>query len=486
MRDWLVNLPEELTESDLIDMVEGTLTVSRETIAIAALKAEPRLGLLIKQMRLDKAAMASAPDVAAPSTLQDRVLETIDAQMIREIAARDQEMSGGIPISSFQYYEPSQARGVLDSKLFRFCAVAAAVLLVTGVTAYIAHEISSENAHRALMDRTAKAPKPIQPAAVEDAPGDKIEVASKAEMEAVAVPQADQTAGNTSSSAAAGSPSTVAEGTKAADASPAPLNSKVVQENALALQIQHSKGTAQKPAEKAVEKRTEEIAAGQTPSKSSAPATVTDATAPAKNEPKPGVMSITGAARLAKEGRLAIVIRPKDATGFIKRLDGLARAGAQSPSGSQREMAWRAIDMRQVPAQFAALTMPVPDEFPSDPAPGRPNTPTSPAIAGSSPTDAPASGQPSPQTSAEPPPLPKLRPMVKMIYTVEIEPSERGLTDLARIVGEVDGLTARYRLLDTPVVRDISLDPDTVLWWTSSPARWSKPAVVPLIIESRE
>src|SRR5438128_1141813 len=110
MRDWLVNLPEELTESDLIDMVEGTLSASREPVAIAALKAEPRLGLLIKQMRIDKAALAGVPAVSAPEALADSVLAQIDAHVLRSLAAEAQERSAGIPINSIAMDEGPQAR----------------------------------------------------------------------------------------------------------------------------------------------------------------------------------------------------------------------------------------------------------------------------------------------------------------------------------------------------------------------------------------
>ena len=45
------------------------------------------------------------------------------------------------------------------------------------------------------------------------------------------------------------------------------------------------------------------------------------------------------------------------------------------------------------------------------------------------------------------------------------------------------GRSVRVLVLDEPVDQTLATDAASVLWWSASPAKWSRPVIVPVIIE---
>ncbi len=177
------------------------------------------------------------------------------------------------------------------------------------------------------------------------------------------------------------------------------------------------------------------------------------------------------AARLAAEGRLAITIRTSASGSALKRLESLARA---------RDTGWHTIAL-EAPAQYASLMTPQMDLVP---APTIPNTPAPTAIAGTQTT--PKSNLPVPPTST--PVIPPLRPVVKAIYTVDLTPGEQPFESLLRSITDTlpEGATITLRTLPQPIAAPVSLDPESVLWWSSPTGKWSKRGRIPVVIEGLE
>lgn len=178
------------------------------------------------------------------------------------------------------------------------------------------------------------------------------------------------------------------------------------------------------------------------------------------------------AARLAAEGRLTITVRTAAAAPALKRLESLAKA---------RDTAWHPIAL-EAPAQYAMLLTPRTD--PTTP-PTTPNTPNPIAITGTQTPSSPTSVKSNP---AGAPLLPKLHPVVKAIYAVDLTPGEQPLESLMRSITDTlpEGATVTLHTLPQPIATPVAMDPDSVLWWTSPASKWSKRLRVPVVVEGLE
>lgn len=139
MPDWMSNLPAELTEADLTGMVEGTLPPEREAVAIAALKAEPRLGLLIKSLRNDREqSRQGAAEMDAPADVRSGVLAAIDRRVIRELDEQAQQ-NARVPVAApvMVIRETGGWESFLQGRGARRLAIAAGLVLAAGAAVYI-------------------------------------------------------------------------------------------------------------------------------------------------------------------------------------------------------------------------------------------------------------------------------------------------------------------------------------------------------------
>jgi hypothetical protein len=482
MRDWLVNLPEELTESDLVDMVEGTLPAAREGVAIAALKAEPRLGLLIKQLRVDKAGLAGlgaglgagagaeATGVSANGVSTDlvaRVVESCRVKTLRELAAEAEASVTDIPVSSLQIDEAGPLRAVWGSVLFRFSA-AAAVLALVGVVVYsITTDIQQERGGIAVAQRDsvgwdsagrnlAELAQPL-PAGVDENAG----------------PVTGGDNGADSTAIASGADATTPTGEGSHDVVTDPGTSTAM-----------STG----------------VTAGAEPTKPD----VGDARG----------MSPATAAKLAREGMLGVVVTTTRSAATIQRFDALVRLAPATAIGVGDDPVWRSVPVGaggETGQAFAALMRVRVDEAIANPgkAGGRDGaTPT--VVAGddaqgdaqgdsggaaqsgagrNGPGNGPGNGLGDGLIAGLPP------IGVRSAYSAEVAPSERGIEALCRSIRE-DGVargalragedvTIEFRRLDAPASGAATLDPSSIMWWTLPSSRWEKPALVPVVVHGR-
>jgi hypothetical protein len=182
--------------------------------------------------------------------------------------------------------------------------------------------------------------------------------------------------------------------------------------------------------------------------------------------PTPEPIDETRALALAREGRLVITIHATTAQPTVKRLETLAKAGSRE--------GWRTIALDNVPAEYAALTTPSVSFTPS--AKLHPNEPAfaSEKPVGSAPKNA-------PQDTAS------LRPTVKAIYTAEVNPGDRWVSGLIRTVTDALPEGAILELREGPsIASSPAVDADSVLWWNSPSAKWSKKTTVPIVVEGLE
>lgn len=390
------HLPAGITEADLIDLVDGVaLHPSREAAVLAALKAEPRLGLSIKQMREDRAGLTALGELHAPLGLADGIEARLEADAIRSLAHAEEGAADVIPISTMRVETPGIWHHLLESAWPKRLATAASLAIV-GSLIYFGGREMLRNGWPTTSSTLAVKPTPapdIAPPAPHDAPA-PIEVA-----------------------AAPDTPSTAASGpTLIADAAPA--EQPITPEQAVAL---------------------------------------------------------------AREGRLVISVRaPRDAASTLKRVETLARSGS-------RDASWRTLALDGLPTEFALLTAPSMPAPPTHTTPAADPTRPEIGIAAADPAK-PHDSVPAVQT----PPTP-LRPVVKAIYTIELDPRERSITDLLESLRDSSrgslvqsGTEVVLRKLDQPLERTISLAPEDILWWANQPSAWTRRATVPVVIETLE
>jgi hypothetical protein len=176
-------------------------------------------------------------------------------------------------------------------------------------------------------------------------------------------------------------------------------------------------------------------------------------------------MTEARAAELASEGRLTVTVYTTIAQTATKKLDALAKAGGRE--------GWRALPMDNVPSEFAMLLAP------------------------SAPVRVPTMIEPNPIIVASERPMPAApvgvalpapRPVVKAIYTVDVNPGEKGMHGLVRAVTDALPEGAMIVLRETPRRSEAApaLDADSVLWWNGAPGKWAKRITVPIVVEGME
>jgi hypothetical protein len=118
--------------------VDGRLPASREEVVLLALKADPRLGTLVRAMRQDRAGLldlgrADARLDPAPEGLHDAIAARLDAEALRGLAAEAEAAPGSIPVSTIEPETPGVLRILVESVWARRLSMAAAVVIVAGV-----------------------------------------------------------------------------------------------------------------------------------------------------------------------------------------------------------------------------------------------------------------------------------------------------------------------------------------------------------------
>lgn len=144
-----LSLPAGLTEADLIDLIEGgaaALTPELERVMIEALRQEPRLGLLIKQMRAERTAVAEwgATAAAAPGNLIEGIEAKLDRNALSELVAESEEAPAPIPISRVQPMRRGLAAIIAESVWSRRLATAASVAIVGGLGYFAVRELAKK------------------------------------------------------------------------------------------------------------------------------------------------------------------------------------------------------------------------------------------------------------------------------------------------------------------------------------------------------
>lgn len=137
-------LPFGLTEDDLVDLVEGSLPAHREAVVLAALKAKPRLGLLVKHLRADSAALVSLAeiDTIAPAGLADGIEARLQSEALHALADDSAHAPLSLPVSSVRVDEPGVIRILLESVWARRFATAASIAIVGGIAAFAVLQVS--------------------------------------------------------------------------------------------------------------------------------------------------------------------------------------------------------------------------------------------------------------------------------------------------------------------------------------------------------
>ncbi|HMN40614.1 MAG TPA: hypothetical protein PKE29_07180 [Phycisphaerales bacterium] len=176
-------------------------------------------------------------------------------------------------------------------------------------------------------------------------------------------------------------------------------------------------------------------------------------------------MTEARAAELASEGRLAVTIHAVVSSETTKRLDALAKAGGRE--------GWRALPMGDVPVEYAMLLAP----------------------SGVAPS--PTGIGPRPITVASERPLTDIAPgvalrkpaiVVKAIYTVDVNPGEKGMGGLVRAITDAlpEGAVIELRETARRAEAPPAFDAESVLWWNGAPAKWARRITVPIVVEGLE
>jgi len=124
-------------EGDLLAFVEGELDAARSAEMEAALARNPDVAALVEGMRRDREVLMALGDEAAPAELMERVGRTLEG----ERAGAEPEFIAVQP--SVVRVRPSPLRVFFGSRRGRQLAMAAGLLLATGVVGMIAASIIS-------------------------------------------------------------------------------------------------------------------------------------------------------------------------------------------------------------------------------------------------------------------------------------------------------------------------------------------------------
>jgi hypothetical protein len=442
-------LPPGLSADDLADLVEGTVRAEREAEVLAALRAEPRLAVLVKSLRVDASSLRGLDEgVRAPESLAAAIEQRLEAGSLAEVVglgalntpaaglgSSTTLETGGVPRPRIVEASVSPLRALVDSVWFRRLATAASIALLAGVGVVVVRQFSSVGPSGGPSGGGGFVPTP------------RFEVAENAPANVPGVVDAPTV------TLAAGEPVGPPMPEVLADSSSSP---PVVPE----------------------------VASGPVGPE----ATVAAASRVVEPEPLRPVVILPSvplepmltsreAAALAEQGRLVITVSAPRPDSVLRRLEGLARA-------LPRERAVTSIAMNSVPAEYLALTRPAVLPKVARLAP-RPTPTIEPSdLAG----DQPDGGLPRPmrpiglesQGSDGP------TPYIRAIYTARVAPSEDELADLVRQLTDFRGTVAGFRALEAPIAAPMALDPEAVLWWGSNPARWVRRVTVPIVVESLE
>lgn len=443
-------LPPGLSEDDLADLVEGTVRAEREAEVLAALRAEPRLAVLVKSLRVDASSLRGLDEgVRAPESLASAIEQRLEAGSLAEVVglgALDTPAaglgssvtleSGGVPRPRIVEASVSPLRALVDGVWFRRLATAASIALLAGVGVVVVRQLSNVGPSGGPSGGGGFVPTP------------RFEVAES---------------GSSSVPSAADAPIA----TLAASEPVGPPMPEVLAESS-------------SPAP-AIVPETASVAAGPEVAVAEAvPAVEPEPLRPVvmlPSVPLEPMLTAREAAALAEQGRLVITVSAPRPDGVLRRLEGLARA-------LPRERAVTSIAMNSVPPEYLALTRPavLPKVARLAPRPAPTIEPSD--LAG----DRPDGGLPRPmrpiglESQASDGPTPYIR----AIYTARVAPSEDELADLVRQLTDFRGTVAGFRALEAPIATPMALDPEAVLWWGSNPARWVRRVTVPIVVESLE
>ncbi|MCC6321852.1 MAG: hypothetical protein IT438_10515 [Phycisphaerales bacterium] len=139
-----LDLPPGVTPDDVVDLVDGQLPKSREAVVIEGLQRSPRLGLLVKQLRADRAEVAELAEVRIPQPVG--MVDAVEAKLNREalsaLVAESEEAPAAIPISSVIPHRRNVLSVLAESAWGRRLATAASLAIVAGLGFVAVQELS--------------------------------------------------------------------------------------------------------------------------------------------------------------------------------------------------------------------------------------------------------------------------------------------------------------------------------------------------------
>lgn len=129
------HLPPGITEEDVIDLVDGCISPAREKFLIDALRAHPRLGLLIKQMRSDRAGLSELPpSLAAPGNLLDGIEAKLNRAAMASLVDESARIEAPIPVYTPPVVVRRSALSIFaESRAVRAFATAASLAIIGGI-----------------------------------------------------------------------------------------------------------------------------------------------------------------------------------------------------------------------------------------------------------------------------------------------------------------------------------------------------------------
>jgi hypothetical protein len=424
-----------IPESDLLDYIEGRLPGARRVEVAGMLRQHPDLARLVAGMQDDRRALASLPVAAAPAGLAERVETQLEREALLGITG-DARLAGAQPagergaggvggerplrVSTLVPERPSIIARIWSSRAARPLAVAAALALIGGAAVYTVFI-----AVRQIPIGGPGAGRALARAGDRDATEHEA-IPAPADTPGPADPRLAGVATGDSTSADAVGPD-------------APEVSA-----ALAHADQPPKAGADRPPDES------------------------PAITPAR------------ALQLAREGRLAVVVRCVDPDLAVKRVERLAAAirAESGPVDAARLARLEPAALAPSIAPLAALWTPRPSRAPAgaaDPA----------TLAGD--RAAPEPGLADRARHGEGAGRPPLSAPPVAAFTIEVDDAESSLAALRPALstsGQTGPrVTARFVALSEPIEAGPSLDPAAIVWWNAPPARWVVRWTVPIVVE---
>jgi hypothetical protein len=429
-----------IPESDLIDYVEGCLPGARRVEVAGTLRQHPDLARLVAGMQDDRRALTSLPMAAAPAGLIERIESQLEREALLGVAgdrraaafstmgamgAREGGVEGAgraLRVSTLVPERPGVIARIRSMRAARSLAVAAGLVLIGGAAVYTVY-----TAVREISLSGPRTGRTLARAGDRDALDHEPALtppevsAPAADSRLAALPPADATAADATRVDAPEGPPTLTRADHALDRDGTPPH-----DDPLAITPAH-------------------------------------------------------ALQLAREGRLAIVVRCADPDLAVKRVERLAAAirAESGPVDAVRLARLEPASLAPPIAPLAALWTPraavvrSPGVDPTALASGRPALDPGLAEDARSPADAARPPLPAPPAAA---------------FTIEVDDSESSLAAL-RPALSTSGQTgprvlARFVALPEPIDVGPSLDPAAIVWWNAPPARWVLRWTVPIVVES--